>query len=150
MRRKLLLFFFILVLLFIWGQSFLPTDLSRQESIRFLDLLTPILEFFLGRGKVTHLFIRKLAHFTEFFVLGCLISLLLPMDWKNRLYCCGFSLFSALLDETIQVFSDRGDQISDVWLDFAGSVAGILVITLFRCLMIKRKQAEKHSSSARP
>ena len=146
MRRKILLFFLILVLIFIWAQSLLPADLSRQESGRILALITPFLEFFLGKENVTHLVVRKLAHFTEFFVLGCLIALLLPLDWKNRLFCCGFCLLSALLDETIQVFSDRGDQITDVWLDFFGAAAGILVITVFRCLANNRKRMGKPSS----
>ncbi len=149
MRRRILFILLILVLLLIWGQSFLPSDLSHRESGRFLDLLTPVLEFFLGKGQVTQLVIRKLAHFTEFFILGSLISLLLPLDRKNRFFCCGFCLLSALLDETIQVFSDRGDQITDVWLDFSGAAAGILVITVLRCLLERRKQRRGSSSVGR-
>ena len=150
MRRKILLFLLILMLLFIWGHSLMPVDLSRQESKGFLDLFKPFLELFFGKGKVTHHLVRKLAHFTEFFVLGCLISFLLPMDWKNRLLCCGLCLLTAFLDETIQVFSDRGDQITDVWLDFSGAAAGIFVITGLRFLSKKRKQAGKSSPAPRP
>ena len=150
MRRKILLICLILVLLFIWGHSIMTTDLSLQESKSFLDLFRPSFEFFLGKGNVTVHLIRKLAHFAEFFVLGCLISLLLPLDWKNRLFCCGFCLISALLDETIQVFSDRGDQITDVWLDFSGAAAGILVTTFILCLVKRGKRLGKPSFGGSP
>ena len=37
-------------------------------------------------------------------------------------------LLTALTDETIQMFSDgRSSQLTDVWLDFSGVMAGILV-----------------------
>ena len=150
MRRKILLCLLILVLLLIWGQSCLPADLSRQESKGIFDLIKPVLVFFLGEDQVTHHLIRKLAHFTEFFLLGGLISLLLPMDWKKRLLCCGFCLLAAFLDETIQVFSDRGDQVVDVWLDFAGAAAGILLVTGFRYLAsVRHSRAEGSASGGR-
>ena len=38
------------------------------------------------------------------------------------------SLLTALTDETIQMFSDgRSSQLTDVWLDLSGAMAGILV-----------------------
>ncbi len=150
MRRKILLCLLILVLLLIWGQSCLSADLSRLESKGIFDLIRPLLAFFLGEDRVTHNLVRKLAHFTEFFLLGCLISLLLPMDWKRRLLCCGFCLLAAFLDETIQVFSDRGDQVVDVWLDFAGAAAGILLVSVFRHLAsVKHTRAEKSDPRGR-
>ena len=37
-------------------------------------------------------------------------------------------LLTALTDETIQMFSDgRSSQLTDVWLDLSGAMAGILV-----------------------
>ncbi len=41
---------------------------------------------------------------------------------------CGF--FAGFFDETIQLFTGRGAQISDVWLDFAGVCAGALLAAL--------------------
>ncbi len=150
MRRKILLCLLILVLLLIWGQSCLPSDLSRLESKGIFDLIRPVLAFFLGEDRVTHNLVRKLAHFTEFFFLGCLIALLLPMDWKRRLLCCGLCLLAAFLDETIQVFSDRGDQVVDVWLDFSGAAVGILLATIFRHLAgVRRLRAAGSSSRER-
>ena len=37
----------------------------------------------------------------------------------------GLCLFAALVDETIQIFSGRGSQIPDVWLDGAGALSGL-------------------------
>lgn len=38
------------------------------------------------------------------------------------------ALFVALTDETIQIFSNRGSQVQDVWLDFCGACVGSLVV----------------------
>ncbi len=139
MRRRLILVLLILVLLLIWGQSCLPVKASSKESGTVFNLIRPFLEFFLGEGQVTHTLVRKLAHFAEFFVLGCLASSFFPMQRKKRMLCFGFCLFAALLDETIQIFSGRGDLIQDIWLDFAGAAAGILIVTLFRWLLTKQR-----------
>ena len=139
MRRKILLCLFLLILVFIWGQSCLPVSLSREESSQVLAFLRPFLELIFGRGTVTHHLVRKLAHFTEFFVLGCVLSALLPLHWRWRLLALGLGLLAALIDETIQIFSGRGDQISDVWLDFSGAAAGILLLTLILWLAGKRR-----------
>ena len=139
MRRKILLCLFLLVLVFIWGQSCLPVSLSREESRHVLSFLNPLLELILGPGRVTQHLVRKLAHFTEFFVLGCVLSALLPLRWQGRLLALGLGLLAALIDETIQIFSGRGDQISDVWLDFSGAAAGILLLSLILWLVRKRR-----------
>ena len=48
--------------------------------------------------------------------------------WKK----CLLGLLAAFLDETLQLFSGRGSMVADVWLDFAGVVFGVAVITLGR------------------
>lgn len=45
---------------------------------------------------------------------------------------CLLGLLAAFLDETLQLFSGRGSMVADVWLDFAGVVFGVAVITLGR------------------
>ncbi len=136
-RRKILFCLFLLVLVFIWGQSCMPVTLSREESSRVLTFLKPFLEWIFGRGKVTHHLVRKLAHFAEYFVLGCCLSALLPLHRRGRLLALGLGLLAALIDETIQIFSGRGDQISDVWLDFSGAAAGVLLLSLILWLIGK-------------
>ncbi len=140
MRRKILVTLLVFTLTFIWVHSCLSVSISREESLSVLKFLRPLLELFFGKGKVTHYLVRKLAHFSEFFVLGCILSLLLPLRFSMRLLAAGLSLLTGFVDETIQVFSDRGDQISDVWLDFSGAAAGILLTTLLLLLLRRRRR----------
>ena len=140
MRRKILLILLILVLAFIWIHSCMPVSASREESRGVMDLIRPLLELFVGPGNVTLLLVRKLAHFCEFFALGCILSLLLPLRPAMRLLAGGLGLLAGFIDETIQIFSDRGDMISDVWLDFAGAAAGILLTTLLLLLLRRRRR----------
>jgi VanZ family protein len=77
---------------------------------------------------VTEFLVRKLAHFTEFFVLG--LELLTFFAYRKPLFLQAFLLalthgfFTAFLDETIQIFSGRGPMIQDVWLDVCGFAVG--------------------------
>ena len=128
--KKLLIILLVLILAFIWGNSCMTVAESRDESSRVMVFLKPFLEIFVGKGNVTLHLVRKLAHFTEFAALGSILALLFPLTWRGRLLGASCGLLAGFLDETIQVFSDRGDQISDVWLDFAGALFGLLVFTL--------------------
>ena len=138
MRKKVLIVLLILLLAFIWGNSCLPIWMSSQESGRIMELLRPFLELFVGEGNVTNHLVRKLAHFTEFTALGLVIGLLVQSDRRFRLTSVLFSLVMGLLaafaDESIQMFSDRGDRIIDVWLDFSGVVLGTALSLLLLAL----------------
>ena len=52
---------------------------------------------------------------------------------------CLLGLLAAFLDETLQLFSGRGSMVADVWLDFAGVVFGVAVITLGRWIAAQMK-----------
>ena len=143
MRKKLLILLLVLLLAFIWGQSLLSVETSSAESMSVLDILRPALVFIFGKAAVTHNFVRKLAHFAEFFLLGATLFSLLPRGkWRLPL-SAGLCLLAALLDETIQIFSGRGDQISDVWLDFSGAASGILLFFLLRLLWLLSKNRKE-------
>ena len=128
---------------FIWAHSFMGMEESAEESGFFYELLCPFFELFMGEGNVTELFIRKLAHFTEFFALGLELMLLLKLlymklGWKMLVNSWVLGTFCALIDETIQIFSGRGSQVQDVWLDSAGCMTGVLVMT--GCIILFRKK----------
>ena len=133
--KKILLILLILVLAFIWGNSCMSVAESQAESGQVMNFIEPFLEIFVGKGNVTDHLVRKLAHFTEFAALGSILSLLLPLTWKGRLHGAFCGLMAGFIDETIQIFSDRGDQISDVWLDFAGALFGVAVFSLLWLLV---------------
>ena len=142
-RRLALLIAIILTLAFIWGNSLLNREQSSDESAWVLQLVTPILELFVGKGRVTEHLVRKLAHFTEFSLLGFELffwfSYVREKGKEILLLAMAHGLFAALTDETIQLFSARGSQVQDVWLDFAGATAGALFALLITILFRKRQ-----------
>lgn len=99
--------------------------------------------------------VRKTAHFSVYFALGvcsCEAFRNTFYNLKRSINC----IFAAILcfcyaisDELHQLFvSERSGQITDVLLDFAGSVCGILVVSLIVILIIsrKRKSSDKNIS----
>ncbi len=135
MKRKLLIVLLVFLLAFIWGHSCMPVAASEGESSAVLELLRPLLEPVFGRENVTVHLVRKLAHFTEFFCLGCVLALLLPFRGRGQLLAAALALLTGLVDETIQLFSGRGSAVSDVWLDFSGAAAAIALLALARLLL---------------
>lgn len=138
-KRKVFFCLVIIAVLLIWCQSCLPRSLSAQES----SWVTVILSRLFGMPDIPEHFVRKLAHFTEYALLGCLLFLLLrcfPLKniWRE-LYGAMLSMVVALLDETIQIFSGRGPMIQDVWLDFGGAVFGGAVTCLIFYLIDKKR-----------
>lgn len=76
--------------------------------------------------------IRKLAHFLEFTMEGFLLMLCLRVYTAHFVRHMSWPLLvgmsTALMDETIQLFiPNRTSMVTDVWIDMAGVVAGLLV-----------------------
>ena len=134
-RRRALIAAIALTLLFIWGNSLLPATASAALSQRVGQLLSQILHlpFTSDAGRGT---LRKLAHGTEYLILGVELSLLLrpvPRRPGSLLILCGLS--AALVDETIQLFvAGRAGAIRDVWIDLGGFLTGIILYLLIRQL----------------
>lgn len=136
-------------LVFIWTNSMEAPAESSEKSRWVMKLMTPFLELFVGKGNVTEFLVRKLAHFCEFGLLGCELSLMLILRRRQTLpwYVNAgmFAFVVAALDETIQIFAERGSSLADVWLDTAGAVTGIVgvyVINVF-CLYVRRRRCRK-------
>lgn len=138
-------------LCFIWGNSLLDKTESGQVSSEVTEIVRPIFEPIFGNELFSGSLIRKLAHFVEFGILGGLLSLLMNiLDSKYGIrrksmlpYLILFGLVAAMIDETIQIFTERGSQVSDVWLDFAGVLSGFLLIHFMYCFMQKIHRAKK-------
>lgn len=127
-NKKILIFLILLTLAFIFGNSIADREQSARESSWVLMLVQPFLELFFGKGNVTEHLVRKLAHFSEFTLLGFELFLFFRLQLSSArrgiLLAVSHGLFAALTDETIQIFSHRGPQIPDVWLDTSGAVFG--------------------------
>ncbi len=118
----------LLTLLFIWGQSALPVKDSAAESNWLRETIVNPLLRMVGVGPVSDHIVRKAAHVTEFFLLSLFAALFLRRKAPLALPLC-FAV--AFLDESIQLLSDRGAQVSDVWIDLIGVALG----TALGCLL---------------
>ena len=131
---------------FIFSNSMAVADVSSVSSGRVLQLLQAVLRR-LGHPalaqRLTMHIVRKMAHFCEYTLEGFL--LMLCMRVYTRRYVRHISVpmlggvLTAMADETIQIYSPgRSSQVTDVWLDSAGVLAGILIALVFMvlCLML--------------
>ena len=127
---------------FIFSNSMAVADVSSVSSGRVLQLLQAVLRR-LGHPalaqRLTMHIVRKMAHFCEYTLEGFL--LMLCMRVYTRRYVRHISVpmlggvLTAMADETIQLFSPgRSSQVTDVWLDSAGVLAGILIALVFMAL----------------
>ena len=113
------------------------SQLSLSVSHKVIHVVDRVFDFSLTEEQVDkgveriHYYIRKTAHFTEYFILAVAISLPLYVYgirgiWlmlTSLILCIGF----ACLDEYHQLFvSGRGASKKDVLIDTFGSLTGIV------------------------
>ncbi len=156
-RRKIYIWSLLIVitLCFIWGNSLLPAEQSGQISAAVQEIVERIVGVFFpdysarmeesGDGLL-----RKLAHFTEFLILGIELTVLLVRILKRSAALPPLGgLLAALTDETLQLFSEgRASLVTDVWIDFGGVLTGFLLTLLFTYRR-KRRQTRKAKKSSR-
>ena len=123
---------------FIFSNSMAVADVSSVSSGRVLQLLQAVLRR-LGHPalaqRLTMHIVRKMAHFCEYTLEGFLLMLCMRVYSRRPLRHITVPMLAggltALTDETIQLFSEgRSSQVTDVWLDSAGVLAGILAALL--------------------
>ena len=118
----LYLCFVILNLTFIWGNSFVPGDISGEISGGIFEVVSDLFAVFGDKGQFV---LRKLAHFSEFTALGFFLTGL----WRNiscREYVAPpllLGLAAACIDETVQIFSRAGAPA----LSMSGSTSPVYV-----------------------
>lgn len=120
---------------------------SKAQSLGLLAMLTrwlPLLKSF--DRAVLHALLRKLAHWTEYTILGVLLAraFACKKDCKLALFVAplvtGFILAS--IDEAIQLFTPgRSGKFTDVLIDTVGIVCGILIYRLWK----KRHKKEENA-----
>ena len=90
--------------------------------------------------------IRKLAHFSEFAVLGALVMISVKVTLDKKLLLRFYMLISAaaglvyaITDELHQSFiPGRAPAVKDVLIDFSGICAGVLAVTVLIYIIEKR------------
>ena len=93
--------------------------------------------------KDTRFYVRKLAHFTLYFILGVLIYLTLTSYNINKriiVYSILFCFIYAISDEAHQLFRNgRSSKVLDIIIDTTGSVTGIVIINIINKKIMRRK-----------
>lgn len=134
----------------IFYNSSLDASESTEQSSPLTEWINSVLATFPLPISVTENFVRKAAHFTEYSVLGTMMSvtsyLYLRKKSKVLLTVLPAGAVVAVCDELIQLFPiGRSCQVSDMILDFCGVVfATWIVIAFISLLELKRsKQKDK-------
>lgn len=138
MRKKRLAFLIIilLVIAFIFGQSFLDQKTSRKESDKVLEtVVRPVYEAITGKSELPY-DIRDFAHIIEFSVLGFVLAVLLRDEkfFSGLMRAVSYCGLLALIDESIQYLSGRSPEVVDIWLDILGAVVGAAAAAVFLLL----------------
>ena len=134
---------------FIFSNSMAVADASSVSSGQLLQAVLRRLGHPALAQRLTMHLVRKLAHFCEYTLEGFLLMLCMRVYSRRPLRHITVPMLAgvltALTDETIQLFSEgRSSQVTDVWLDSAGVLAGILaallLMGLWRLLFHHRKK----------
>ena len=113
---------------------------SSKSAVESSEQSGAIIEFFYKLFGVgfTDFFVRKLAHFSEFLLLGFLSALAFTYtltDIKKIYLGVVFSLLYCISDEIHQIFvPGRACQFRDVLIDFSGILVGTAVLFLLYLL----------------
>ena len=127
---------------FIFSNSMAVAQVSSASSGRVLTLLQGALRR-LGHPalaqRLTQHVVRKMAHFCEYMLEGFLLMLCMRVYSRHPLGHITMPMLggvlTALTDETIQLYSPgRSSQVTDVWLDSVGVLAGILAALVLMAL----------------
>ena len=157
MKKRTVTILLILTLAFIWGNSMLSREASGAISDGIMSGMNAVAEklglgsdFFTfmydqdgdGVEEPTSHIVRKMAHVTEFAVLGLLLYLRLDGAGRRGLTAFGLGAAAGAADELIQLLFDRGSQLRDVCIDAAGVLLGVALAIVF----IRRRQNGSQSS----
>ena len=148
----ILLLLTLLTVGFIFYNSALPPEKSQEQSSTVGDIIAEIIPPETEAGGFVQKYLRKIAHFTEYGLLGIELMLLCAVFAKRKLrfgiLSLGAAVLVALIDETVQIFSARGPAVQDIWIDVGGfvffaliTVALLSVIHLFTVIVNRIKYA---------
>ena len=148
-KRIILSLLIVLTVGFIFFQSTLSPEVAGQESEAVSGIISDALPPDSPSAQYANENMDKIAHFTEFGLLGLFVSL----------YICGFAaapmllapasvifaLSVAIIDETIQIFSGRTSDFADIGADVLGFfiISMIIYIAFFAIRCAKRKKENK-------
>lgn len=136
MKKKINLILIIIWMIFI----FVMSSFNANESANQFNIIVHYISYLFNINNLELLsfIVRKIAHFSEYLILGILIyNYCLRLD-LSTLLC----LLYALSDEIHQIFiPGRSCQIRDIIIDLLGAIFGILILHLYN--KRKRRKTKK-------
>lgn len=137
-----------LMVIFIFSNSAASASTSNGMSLTVSEWVRPVLNT-VGLHPETdflNFVIRKLAHFSEYALLGVLIGLayrLQPWSWmKDKAALLPFFIIP-VLDENLQRFSSgRSCELRDMLIDSAGMAVGMMLVIALLMMLSNRKKQE--------
>ena len=107
--------------------SFNSTESSNQSNF-IVNIIINI--FNISNIEILSLIIRKLAHFTEYFILGILTYNMINNYNKKSYISIIICILYAISDELHQLFvPGRSCQVLDIIIDSIGSILGIYLLS---------------------
>ena len=155
----------VMTALFILAHSMRGVESSWDESNAIAALFEPVLRRMYNfalrvsawAGHPLSLaygsFVRKLAHFLEYFALGAECAAVTayltgravsPYIWTDLFVV----LMVAVIDEFVQSLVGRTSLVADVLLDFSGALAGIFVALLVAAVVLRASRAPRRRRAA--
>lgn len=130
----MLLWMFLIFLM----SSFDATESANQSNF-IVNIITDI--FKIENIELLSFIIRKLAHFTEYLILGFLTINMLNKNDISKKYLISIliCIIYATSDEIHQIFvPGRACQIRDILIDSIGSITGVYLYKLINTKILKK------------
>lgn len=130
----MLLWMFLIFLM----SSFDATESTNQSNF-IVNIITNI--FKIENIELLSFIIRKLAHFTEYLILGLLVANMFTKNNINNLYLISIILciIYATSDEIHQLFvPGRACQLRDILIDSIGTITGVYLYKLINTKILKK------------
>lgn len=133
MKKQLSIILVLIWMIIIFIMSSFNAEDSANQSNFIVNIISNI--FNIENVKLLSLIIRKLAHFTEYLILGTLVINMFTKNNAKKTYLLSILLciIYATSDEIHQIFtSGRACQIKDILIDSVGSITGIYLFKLLK------------------
>lgn len=137
-NKKLNIILVIIWMMFIFIMSSFNSNESSNQSNFIVNILSNI--FNISNIEILSFIVRKLAHYTEYTILGILVYNLIYSYNKKIYISIIICIIYATSDEIHQLFiPGRSCQIKDIMIDTFGSLTGIYLYKLTNSLKLSKK-----------
>lgn len=133
MKKQLSIILVLIWMIIIFIMSSFNAEDSANQSNFIVNIIANILN--INNISLLSLIIRKLAHFTEYLILGTLVINMFTKNNAKKTYLLSILLciIYAISDEIHQIFiPGRACQIKDILIDSVGSITGIYLFKLLK------------------